>query len=193
MDFVLVIFYNTFRRNFMQNETAPSALKDRPDLNEILLSWKSPSHPFKKRNITFYQTVAACTFLLVVIVFLLHEWMLIGVILSIAFVVYVISTVPPVEVEHKVTPLGFENAGRLFHWIELYSFWFEEKWGYKILVISTRLAFPAQVRVVLTEASEEKVKEIVGRYLLCLEKPPKSWVDDFSVWLNNKIPFETSK
>lgn len=177
----------------MPADTTPSALKDRPDLNETLLSWKSPSHPFKKRNRIFYQTVAALTLLLVVIVFFLHEFMLIGVILSIAFVVYVISTVPPVEVEHKVTPIGFENAGRLFHWIELYSFWFEERWGYKILVISTRLPFPAQVRAVLGEISEEKVKEIVGRYLLYLEKPPKSWADSFSDWLNQKIPLETSK
>ena len=119
--------------------------------------------------------------------------MLIGVILSISFLVYVISTVPPVEVEHKVTPLGFENAGRLFHWIELYSFWFEERWGYKILVIATRLAFPAQVRAVLHEMSQEKVKEIAGRYLLYLEKPPKSWADNFSDWINQKIPLETSK
>src|SRR3989304_9772352 len=103
----------------MPADTASSVLKDRPDLNEILLSWKGPSHPFKKRNKIFYQTVAALTFLLVVIVFFLREFMLIGVILSITFVVYAISSVPPVEVEHKITPLGLENAGRLFRWIEL--------------------------------------------------------------------------
>lgn len=180
-------------RIIMPDETAPSALKNRPDLNEILLSWKSPSHPFKKRNRTFYQTVAALTLLLVVIVFFLHEFMLIGVILAVTFLVYAISSVPPVEVEHKVTPLGFENAGRLFYWMELYSFWFEERWGYKLLVISTRLTFPAQVRAVLHEMSQEKVKEIVGRYLLFLEKPPKNWTDDFSDWFNKKIPLDTSK
>ena len=171
---------------------AASALENKPNLNEILLSWKSPSHPFKKRNRVFYQTVAALTFLLVVIVFFLHEFMLIGVILSVAFVVYAISSVPPVEVEHKLTPIGFENAGRIFHWIELYSFWFEEKWGYKILVIATRLPFPSQVRVVLHDVTEEKIKEIVGHYLLYLEEPPKNWADDFSNWLNKKIPLEAS-
>lgn len=176
----------------MPANSVPSALKNRPDLNEVLLSWKSSSHPFKKRNKVFYQTVAALTFLLVVIVFFLHEFMLIGVILSITFVVYAISSVPPVEVEHKVTPIGVENAGRLFHWIELYSFWFEEKWGYKMLVIATRLPFPAQVRIVLADVSQEKVKEIVGRYLLHLEKPPQNWADSFSEWLNRKIPLEAS-
>lgn len=176
----------------MPSSDTPSALKNKPDLNELLLSWKSVSHPFKKRNRLFYQTVAALTFLLVVIVFFLHEFMLIGVILSITFVVYAISAVPPVEVEHKVTPIGFDNAGRLFHWMELYSFWFDEKWGYKMLVISTRLPFPSQIRAVLGEVSGEKVKEIVGHYLLYLEKPPENWADDFSNWLNQKIPLEAA-
>lgn len=176
----------------MPTDTAPSAIKNQPDLNELLLSWKSPSHPFKKRNRIFYQTVAALTFLMVVIVFFLHEFMLIGVILSISFVVYVISTVPPVEVEHKITPIGFDDAGRLYHWIELSSFWFEEKWGYKMLVFGTRLPFPAQIRAVLGDVTEEKIKGIAGKYLLFLEKPPKSWADNFSDWLNRKIPLESA-
>lgn len=172
--------------------TSSSSLKNQPDLNEILLSWKSPSHPFKKRDKIFFQTVAGVTFLLIVIVFFLREFMLIGVILSIAFVVYAISSVSPVEVEHKMTPLGFENAGRLFRWIELSAFWFEERWGYKVLVIQTRLSFPIQVRAVLKEVSEEKVKDIIGKYLLYLEKPPKTWTDNVSDWLSKKIPLEAT-
>lgn len=168
-------------------------LKDRPDLNEVLLSWKGPSHPFKKRNRLFYQTVAALTLLLVIIVFFLRDFLLIAVILAIAFVVYVLSTVPPVEVEHKVTSLGIDHAGRFFRWIELAAFWFESKWGDKILVVQTRIPFPGQVRAVLTSSiSEQKAKEIVGRYLLYLEKPPKNLVDNVSNWLGEKFPLETT-
>ncbi|MBI4067531.1 hypothetical protein HY407_04035 [Candidatus Gottesmanbacteria bacterium] len=169
-----------------------SALKDKPDLNEILINWKGPSHPYKKRNRVFYQTVAAITLLLVVIVFFLHEFMLIAVILAIAFVAYAISAFPPIEVEHKITPLGFENAGRLFHWVELYAFWFEEKWGYHTLVIQTRLSFPTQIRAVLQDVPPDKVKSIIGKYLMYLEKPPKNWVDNASDWLNKKIPLESN-
>ncbi len=173
-------------------ETKIDPLKDKPNLNETLLSWKGPSYPFKKRDRVFFQTVAALTFLLIVIVFFLHEFLLIGVILAVAFVVYAISSVPPVDVEHKITPLGFENAGRLFHWSELYSFWFDEKWGFQTLVIQTRLPFPAQVRAVLKDTTQDNVKEIVGKYLLFMEKPPLSWVDSASDWLNKKIPLESS-
>src|SRR3990172_11118178 len=118
-------------------ETANKFLSEKPDLNQILYSWKSPSHPYKKRSKLFYQTVAAFTVLLVVIVFFLHEFLLIGVILSVVFVVYAIYSVPPIEIKHKITPLGVDNSGRLFHWQELSAFWFEEKWGKTVLVIQT--------------------------------------------------------
>jgi hypothetical protein len=177
----------------MPAETTPSSLENQPDLNEVLLSWKSPSHPFKKRGRIFYQTVFAFTFLLVAIVFFLHEFMLIGVILSIAFVTYVTSTVSPIEVEHKVTPLGFENAGRFFRWMEFAAFWFEEKWGYKMVVFQTRLQFPGQVRAVLSrDITEEQAKKIIGKYMLFLEKPPSNFVDNLSKWFSEKIPLETA-
>jgi len=177
----------------MSDAAQTNSSKDQPNLNEVLLSWKSPSHPFRKRNKIFYQTVAGITFLCVVIVFFLHEFMLIGVILSIAFVVYAITSVAPVEVEHKVMPIGFENAGRIFRWMELYAFWFEKKWDYRMIVFQTRLPFPGQVRAVLpVDLTDEKVKEIVGKYLLFLEKPLKSLTDHFSDWLSRKIPLETT-
>ncbi|MCJ7740331.1 hypothetical protein MUP32_03375 [Candidatus Microgenomates bacterium] len=175
----------------MNTAAQNNPLSNQPDLNEILVSWTSPAYPFKKRNRIFYQTIAALTLLLVVIVFFLHEFLLIGVILSIAFVVYVISTIPPLETEHRITPLGFDNAGRMFRWIELHSFWFENKWEERVLVIQTRLPFPAQLRAVLREVDEKKLKEIIGKYLLFQEKPPKSLVDNFSEWLSKKIPFES--
>lgn len=167
-------------------------LINKPDINEVLLSWKSPSHPFKKRDRIFYQTVGAVTFLLVAIVFFLKEFMLIGVILAIAFLVYTISSVPPVEVEHKIKRVGFENAGRLFPWVEMAAFWFEEKWGYTTLVIQTRIPLPGQIRAVTGDIPEGKIKDILGKYLLYLDKPPRNAIDNFSDWLNKKIPLEAA-
>ena len=177
----------------MTKELTEKNIKERLDLNETIIEWKTLSHPYKKRDRIFYQTVIAIAFLLIVIVTLMHEFILIGVILSIVFVVYAISSVPPVEVEHKITPLGFYNAGEFYSWIDLYAFWFEKKWDYKTLVIQTRLSFPGQVRAVVDSAVESKIKEIVGKYLLYMEKPPKSWTENISHFISRIIPLETSK
>lgn len=173
-------------------DTANKYLSEKPDLNQVLLSWKSPSHPYKKRSKLFYQTVAAFTFLLVVIVFFLHEFLLIGVILSLAFVIYAIYSVPPVIIEHKITPLGFENVGKLYRWQELYAFWFEEKLGNSVLVIQTHLPILSQIRAVIDKESENKIKQIIGKYLLFIEKPPKNFVDRLGEWIQKSIPLEAS-
>ena len=176
----------------MENKSTSTKteVNKRPNLNEILLSWKSPSHPFKKRNKAFYQTIAAMTFLLLVIVFFLHEFLLMGVILAVAFVIYVIYSIPPIEVGHKITPGGIENAGRFFSWNQLSSFWFEKKLNSEVLIIQTHLSYPAQIRIVLNQVKSENVKEIMGKYLIYLEKPPRNFVDNFSNWLGNKIPLD---
>jgi len=167
-------------------------LSEHPDLNKTLFSWKSPSHPYKKRGRIFYQTIAAFSFLMVVIVFFLHEFLLIGVILSISFVVYVISSVPPVEIEHKILPIGFDNAGRVFRWGELSSFWFDKRWKQDILVIQTHYALQPQLQAVIDEKTQEKLKNLLGKYLLYVEKPPKTAVDKMTDWIMEKIPLESA-
>lgn len=170
-----------------------SAIAQQPNLNEPLLVWKSPSHPFKKRDRTFYQTVAALTFLFIVIVFFLREFLLIGVILSVAFVVYVISSIPPIEIEHKITPLGILYGGHLYPWGQLGPFWFEEQHNQKIVVFHNRMNFPGQLRLVLSDVPEAKLKQIVGKYLYFLEKPPKTVSDRLAGWLGKTFPMEATR
>lgn len=171
----------------------PAIPTEPPDLNETLLSWKGPSHPFIKRGPLYYQTIAAITLLLsITAFFLFRDILMIGAIVSVAFVVNVLSKVEPVETEHKVSRIGFDNAGRLYKWFELYAFWFETKWNQKVLVFQTRLPFPGQVRAVVTGISEDKLKDVIGRYILYSKEPIKSWFDHASDWLAKKIPMETT-
>jgi hypothetical protein len=38
---------------------------------------------------------------------------------------------------------------------------------------------------------QEKIMENIGKYLLFIEKPPKTIVDNLSDWLSKTIPLET--
>lgn len=159
--------------------------------NETLLAWKSPSRPFKKRAKEFYTTIGAIVFLLAVILVFIKEFLLIGAIIALAFVAYVLATVPPEEVEHKITSEGLESAGHFYKWEELTSFWFGEKWGQPILLVQTRLRFPGRLIILMEEQDQAKVKEILTKYLKFIEKPEKNWMDDAAKWLAEKVPLET--
>src|SRR4030042_5292604 len=112
-----------------------SAEKKEEKRQEVYLSWSSPSRLFKKRDKEYFTNIGAIVFLLVVILVFAREFLLIAAVVSIVFLVYVLSTVPPEEVSHRITNLGIESAGHYYRWEELSEFWFDQQWGQSLLIL----------------------------------------------------------
>ena len=94
---------------------------------ETLFTWKSPSRPFKKREKEFFTTIAAIVFLLAVILVFVKEFLLIGAIVALSFVAYVLATIPPEVVEHRISTLGIDSVGHFNKWEELINFRFSQR------------------------------------------------------------------
>ena len=155
---------------------------------EVLLTWKSPSRLFKKRDLEFYKNIAAIVLLLLVIFIFAREFMLALAVISIVFFVYVTSTVPPEDVQHRITTLGIESAGSFYHWLELTEFWYEEQWGQvKIVLHSPRRG---RLFILLGKQDKAKVRELISRYIPFREQPFRTWFDNASSWLSQKVPLE---
>jgi len=155
-----------------------------------LLEWVSPSRPFKKKDRDYFTTIGAMVFLIVVILLFMKEWLLIGAILALTFMVYVLNTIPPENVTHKITNNGIISAGHTYVWTDLREFWFIIKNGHPMLVIQTKLKFPGRIILLLNETTEEKVKEVLKPHLLYKETPDKTWMDNAADWLSKKVPLE---
>ena len=155
---------------------------------EVLLAWSSPSRLFKKRDKEYFTNVGAIVFLLVIILVFAREFLLIAAVVSIVFLIYVLSTVPPEEVTHRITNLGIESAGHYYRWEELSEFWFEEQWGQVLLVL--RPIFGTRIIILLGVQDKALVRKLIAQYIPFREKPEKSWVDNASSWLSKKIPLE---
>lgn len=157
---------------------------------KTILEWKSPSRPFKRRDREYFTTIAAIVFLLGVILLFLKEFLLIGVILAFMFVSYVLATVPPEEVDHKITTEGVTTGGKSYLWNELKDFYFISKWGNQILNINTKLKFPGRLIMLLGEVEEKKVKEELGKYVSWRESPPITWMDRAAERLSKIVQLE---
>jgi len=157
-----------------------------------VLKWVSPSRLFKKRDRMFFQTVIALVVLSGLILFLAKEYLLIGVVLSIAFVTYVLETIPPDDIEHRILVKGFESGHTFYRWDEFNEFWFEEKWNQKILVFDRKTGFPNRIMVLLGHMEPKVVKDKINEYLPFREVPEKHWADTFANWLHSHLPFEKS-
>jgi len=157
----------------------------------VLLTWKAPVRPFKERGRDFWTTAGSIAFLLAVILFFIKEWLLILVIIAVMFVYYVLSNVPPEEIEHSITNRGIRFAGKDYPWESLTQFWFTEKFSQKILNLQTRLVYPGRLQMLLGKTTEEEIKDILAKYLL-QETPEPSALEKTTDWFSKKVPLETT-
>ncbi|MEK7587304.1 MAG: hypothetical protein AAB457_00610 [Patescibacteria group bacterium] len=161
---------------------------EKEERKEVYLAWVSPSRLFKKRDREYFTNVGAIVVLLIVILIFAREFLLIAAVVSIVFLIYVLSTVPPEEVEHRITNLGIESAGHFYRWDTLAEFWFEEQWGQTMLIL--RPIMGPRTIILLGGQEQEKVRELVAKHIPFREHPEKTWVDNAASWLTKKIPLE---
>jgi len=155
---------------------------------KTLLKWETPARPFKQRNKEFFSTILTITALIVIILVFLKEWFAILAVVAFVFLVFVTGKIPPEKVEHKITTRGIVTGGKEFRWEQLGRFWFEERYGQKILFVEN-FTFPRVLMMIINQADEEKLKKILLDYLP-QEAPPKTWLDKASHWLTTKISLE---
>jgi hypothetical protein len=161
-----------------------------PNAESVLLEWNAASRPFIKRTKEFYRTVGSIVFLFVVILFFVQEYLLIIAILSILFVSYVLSTVPPENLHNKITTLGIQTAEHFHKWEEMNAFWFDAKYGQKMLVVRLIYGFPAHLQLLIPGLDETKLKQILSGKLPFQDKPERTFLDNAATWITQKIPLE---
>lgn len=164
-----------------------------PEALKTYLTWTAPARPFRKKDRSYYTTIAIIVALLILISLLAHEILLVGVLLALGFVAYVLAFIPPEEVEYKLSSQGITIGDRFYFWMELDSFWFSEKEGQKVLNILTNLRYPGQLLIVLGSEDEEKVKGIIAKYLPYHEIAPKSLMESWAASLQKHFPLETPR
>lgn len=167
-------------------DVQPVVVRQEPE--RILITWKSPSRLYKERRREFWVTILAMAFILGMILYVVEGLMPVFVVAAFLFFFFVASKVAPEEIEHRISNKGVVLGGRTYLWRQLVRFWFEEKWGQKMLLVDA-LVMPGRIHMILGAAKEEEIRRVLESYLL-EEKPAETWIDKWSKWLNRKIPLE---
>lgn len=152
------------------------------------LTWESPGWVYKQRDKEFYRNIGAILFFLFVILIVIQEYILVVAVLSIVFVIYVLSTVPPPLVKHRVTNRGLESAGRFYRWEEFTEFWFEERWNQKLVVIQPRSG--PRLMLLVGSQKQEVIQQALQKELIFRTEPEKNIMDKASGWLSEKLPLD---
>jgi hypothetical protein len=161
---------------------------DRPQPEEVIYEWEAASRPFKKRNRQYYTTIAAIVVLISLILFFAGQFLPIAVVVSVGFLAYVLSSIPPETVTHRFSTYGVYMGESFFQWEELGRFWFGEKFTHPMLYIEVG-RFPGRLMLLVPPEKKEEVIELLSQVLL-QEKPADGFVDRAANWLQKKIPLD---
>lgn len=158
--------------------------------NYSLLSWTADARPFKKLTREQMRTIGAIVFLVVVILFFANEFLLIGAGLAVTFVVFVLYSVPPVTIQNQITHLGVQTGEHFHKWDEMYEFWFDERFGQKMVVIRLLWGFPTHLQLLLGEASADQIKKLLSEKIPFKAKPERTFLDNAASWLQKALPLD---
>ena len=164
------------------------ALKDTNE-EKTLFEWEGPERAFKKRDKDFWITAISILILFSVVLFFVKEFFLIVALVSILFLYYVLSTVPPQIVKYKITNRTIYFGDSKYNWDILLRFWFRSSLDTDLLEFETNLRLPRQISLVINKSDEEKLKEIILKKLPLIESSP-NFVDKMAKWWNDKMPWE---
>lgn len=168
-------------------QLVPPEYRPRPE--KVVIEWTAPNRPFKKRKRQYYTTLGMIVLLIGLILFFANQFMLIAVLLSVAFLAYILSSIPPETITNQITTYGIRTDQQLFYWDELGTFWYDQRHKQRILFIQV-MRFPFRLTLLLGDQSEAEVTEILSQVLL-QKQPPASTFDKAAAWLQEKIPLDT--
>lgn len=155
-----------------------------------IITWKSAERIFKARSKKYFTKVALYGLVFILAAIAFGEFFLVGVIIAVVFVVYVLATVAPQIIEHKITNMGFISGGKVFLWEELDSFWFDKRGDDRLLVVQTNLHFPTRLIILLTTVSERTLLDILEKHIHFHHGPVHTLMDKWANSLQRRINLE---
>jgi len=160
--------------------------KTKHEPEKELLAWSAPARPFKRMNREFWVTIIAMAAIVGLVLFFAEGFMPVILIISIVFLVYVMTTVEPGKVDYSVTNRGIKIGEKTFEWEKLIRFWFGKRFDSPLLIIQ-KYGIPDRLEFVINPEEKESIKTILLKYLP-EEKAENTSLDKVISWFSKKIP-----
>jgi hypothetical protein len=150
-----------------------------------IYTWIAPARPFKRADREFYITIISMAVLVGIILFLVEGFMPVILLVSLVFLYYVMSTVPPENAEYKITSKGIKFSDKLTPWEVLNRYWFSKRFDHNLLVFETT-KMPGRIEFVVLPEHIEEIRGALKEYLN-EEKASPSQLDKAASWLSDKL------
>ena len=155
----------------------PEKKKEQTSQVKNMLEWTAPGRPFRKRGKQYYLTALLIMLLVEVILFLFSQYLLMLVVLSLIFVAFALSSVPPRDFTYIISDEGIRIEDSFFLWQELYDFYFRIRDNMETLHVRTQAFLPGELIITLGHEDREKIKHALIPYLPFREYVKPTFMD----------------
>ncbi len=152
-----------------------------------LYFWKAPERIFIPRNRKWYTYLFLMLLIMILVLLFLKQFIIIAPIAALGFVTYVLASVPPHNVTHKLTNEGINSENKSYLWTELYDFWLTKKGDQGMIHIDTYLNYPRRLILLVGEGDVEKIKQTMLQFIPFRELPKESFMDKAANFLSEKF------
>jgi len=132
---------------------------------QIFISWQSPARVFIQRDKAWFLKVAIVALLFILFFAFLQDFIVILVVCVTVLISFLLGTIPPHTVTHKITNKGIFSIDQLYKWKELKTFQIAEKSGYKILYVFTNIPLSTRLVILIHRKDEKQIVKLLATYL----------------------------
>lgn len=156
---------------------------------QVILSWKAPLRPYKRRKDQILRFYLAVALLISLIVFFFGDKILLIPVWAVVFLFYVLTITPPPDVDNKITIFGIETAGVTLRWEGLSFFYYKKRFNFDVLTVVSHAPFYYHAYLVVPdEEIKSKLTTILSEHLIYQEKPQRNFTDKMVDWFSNLLP-----
>ncbi|MBN2016329.1 hypothetical protein JW766_05885 [Candidatus Dojkabacteria bacterium] len=132
---------------------------------KILLAWKAPARIFVQRDKPWFLKIAIIALFIILFFAFLQDFFVILVVCITVLVAFLLASIPPQTVEHRLTNKGIYSIDTMYKWDDLKEFCIAEKTNRKVLYVATKLTFPSRLVILIHDKDEENIVRMIGEKL----------------------------
>ena len=179
----------------LQDETYDDRQEEYDEFDEqhdvkTYLSWNAPGRPYKKRTREYFTNSLLIVLAIEVILFLFSQYLLMALVISLAFLSFALAIVPPHTYYYRISSEGIRIEDHYFIWDEIYDFYFMKRHGQDILHLRTKAYFPGELTIVLGDIPLKQVKMVLLMFLPYREYVKPTFMEKAGDWLEKNFPLE---
>ncbi len=132
---------------------------------KILISWQSLARIYIQRDKAWFLKVAIVALLFILYFAFLQDFIVILVVCVAVLISFLLGTIPPHKVTHKITNKGIFSIDQLYKWKDLKTFYIAEKSGYRILYVFTKIPLSTRLVILIHRKDEKNIVKLLASHL----------------------------